>query len=207
MYFALLLLFTSYLIQSSSRVKSVHVVLCSVIIMACNVIIPLLICFHSSSRYVAVIVTPHLTVLWKCNCLNYDVVFVTQVSHSFEPFQGLPQPRDNLFNNECLFQKDNAAFQRDAEKGERTELSVVQTQTNNSSSQAGPSKCRPEVCRKSRQKYQPPELTGSPWHLKKTIFLLSIIVLLVIWIVVFSTLSQYKLVWYILSQEQRARVF
>lgn len=52
--------------------------------------------------------------------------------------------------------------------------------------------CKPEVCKKARQIYTPPDLSGSPWHLKKTIFLIGIIVLLILWIIIFVLLKVYK---------------
>lgn len=88
---------------------------------------------------------------------------------------------------------DNPSFGKDGDKSEKgIELSV-------SSTNGGPSvsenlvTCSPEVCRTARQRYQPPDLAGSPWHIKKTFFLIGLIVLLIIWIIVFTTLNEFNL--------------
>lgn len=90
-----------------------------------------------------------------------------------------------------LFQMDNPAYQRDAEKG--TELEMVRNKTNGSSGNDPSTSCKPEVCIVARQRYQAPDLSDSPWQTRKTVFLIGTIVLLVIWIIVYTTLSQLKL--------------
>lgn len=59
----------------------------------------------------------------------------------------------------------------------------------------GPStSCRPEVCQRARERYTAPDLRGSPWHRSKTIFLLITISSLIIWAIIYSTLSHLNLV-------------
>lgn len=86
---------------------------------------------------------------------------------------------------------ENPAYQRDAEKG--TELEMVRNKTNGSTGNDASTSCRPEVCQAARQRYQAPDLAESPWQHRKTVFLIGTIVLLVIWIIVYTTLSQLKL--------------
>lgn len=84
----------------------------------------------------------------------------------------------------------------DLEKG-GTELSVVKGNhefkkaINGTTPVPGPSTpCKPEICQATRSRFHPPDLAGNPWHAKKTIFLLLTIALLVIWIIIYSTLSK-----------------
>lgn len=104
---------------------------------------------------------------------------------------------------------DNLGYQGELEKG--TELEVVQmkgkiiatsasngtTATANSSQGSGA--CASEVCRSARQRRAANNNddvdNDGPWHRKKTIFLISILVLLLVWIVVYATLSEMKKLW------------
>lgn len=86
---------------------------------------------------------------------------------------------------------DNPGYRRDVEKG--TELQMVKNKTNGSSGTDPSTSCRPEVCLAARQRRQAPDLGDSPWQTRKTVFLIGTIVLLVIWIIVYTTLSQLKL--------------
>ncbi|XP_066156078.1 uncharacterized protein [Euwallacea fornicatus] len=55
--------------------------------------------------------------------------------------------------------------------------------------------CTPEVCRRTRQEFQPPNLINhSPWNQKKTYFFIGIICLMVIWIIAYTIVSKLKLV-------------
>jgi hypothetical protein len=93
-------------------------------------------------------------------------------------------------------QMDNPSFHKDADRKNEKGIELSVSSTNGGASSATENlvvTCTPEVCRTARQRYPPPDLAGSPWHLKKTIFLLGLIVLLIIWIVIFTTLSQLKL--------------
>nr|XP_023016660.1 uncharacterized protein LOC111505976 isoform X1 [Leptinotarsa decemlineata] len=55
--------------------------------------------------------------------------------------------------------------------------------------------CTPEVCRSARQRYQPPDLASdSPWNQKKTYFFIATIIVFVIWIIIYSIISELKLV-------------
>lgn len=56
--------------------------------------------------------------------------------------------------------------------------------------------CRPEICRRARRKYtQSRETSESPWHRKKTIFLITFIVLLGCWAIVYGILSHLGILW------------
>lgn len=55
--------------------------------------------------------------------------------------------------------------------------------------------CTPQVCRTARQQYQPPDLANnSPWNQKKTYFFIGVIALLIVWIIVYTIISELKLV-------------
>ncbi|KAL3287360.1 hypothetical protein HHI36_001834 [Cryptolaemus montrouzieri] len=54
--------------------------------------------------------------------------------------------------------------------------------------------CKPIHCQEARQRHHPPDLAGSPWHIKKTIFLVGLIVLLVIWAISYGILSYFKII-------------
>lgn len=100
---------------------------------------------------------------------------------------------------------DNLGYQSELEKG--TELESVQLKgkiisTSNSNgttiaSSQGAASCTSEVCRTARQRRaaadgDAPNQDDGPWHRKKTIFLICILVLMVVWIVVYATLSEMK---------------
>ncbi|XP_023287760.1 uncharacterized protein LOC105699731 isoform X2 [Orussus abietinus] len=56
---------------------------------------------------------------------------------------------------------------------------------------AGGIPCRNGGCKASRSRGEPrPE---SPWHLLKTIFLVSVIVALIVWVIVYTLLAQYQI--------------
>ncbi|KAJ3650133.1 hypothetical protein Zmor_021841 [Zophobas morio] len=95
-----------------------------------------------------------------------------------------------MFN--CM---DNPSFRKDGDKkGEKgIELSVSSTNGGTSASENLVVTCSPEVCRTARQRYPAPDLAGSPWHLRKTISLITLIVLLIIWIIIFTTLKQLQI--------------
>nr|CAI5816892.1 unnamed protein product [Callosobruchus analis] len=55
--------------------------------------------------------------------------------------------------------------------------------------------CTPEVCRAARQKYQPPDLASdSPWNQKKTYFFIGTVAVFVVWIIIYTIVSELKLV-------------
>lgn len=55
--------------------------------------------------------------------------------------------------------------------------------------------CTPEVCRQARQRYQPPDLaTDSPWNQKKTYFFIGTIGVFIIWVIIYTIVSELKLV-------------
>ncbi|KAK9737277.1 hypothetical protein QE152_g10866 [Popillia japonica] len=100
-----------------------------------------------------------------------------------------------------VFQKDvekGVELQKDVEKGvELLETKKQGLTTNGATPITKPppqpsasTSCKPEICQAARSRYSPPELAGSPWHIKKTIFLLTFLILMVIWVIVFTTLSQ-----------------
>lgn len=103
---------------------------------------------------------------------------------------------------------DNLGYQSELEKG--TELEVVQLKgkiitasTSNGTtigSSQGTTSCASEVCRTARQRRAAggggaPNDDDGPWHRKKTIFLIGILVLMLIWIIVYATLSEMKKLW------------
>lgn len=103
---------------------------------------------------------------------------------------------------------ENPSFQKDLERA--TELTVVKASeleavkakeksktlfVNQTSSYiAGPStSCRGEVCQAVLEKFRPPTLSPSPWHKRKTLYLILTLTLFIIWIIIFTTLSQLNL--------------
>lgn len=82
---------------------------------------------------------------------------------------------------------DNKSY-KETEAG--TELNRVEV---NGSAKATTT-CTPEVCRSARQRFQPPDLSSGPWNQKKTYFFIAIIVLLIVWIIVYTVVSELKLV-------------
>ncbi|KAK9892282.1 hypothetical protein WA026_019089 [Henosepilachna vigintioctopunctata] len=56
------------------------------------------------------------------------------------------------------------------------------------------SSCKPIHCQEARQRYRPPDLAGDPWQLKKTIFLIGLIVSLIIWAIVYGVVQNLNLV-------------
>lgn len=95
---------------------------------------------------------------------------------------------------------ENKAF-RDVEVGtEMTKLKTAQTNGASSVVSAGTSAaaatttCSPEVCRQARQRFHPPDLSEGPWSTKKTYFFVGIIVLMILWIIIYTILSVYELV-------------
>ncbi|XP_045479355.1 uncharacterized protein LOC123684215 isoform X2 [Harmonia axyridis] len=54
--------------------------------------------------------------------------------------------------------------------------------------------CKPIHCHEARQRYHPPNLADSPWHIKKTIFLVGLIVLLIIWAITYALLKHYDVI-------------
>ena len=104
------------------------------------------------------------------------------------------------------FQMENRGFREDAERGLELREQKMKLKENGATAQnpsattpknsAIPStSCNPDVCQAARRKYAAPDLTDSPWHSNKTIFFLAIIALMVIWVIVYTTISQLKLVW------------
>ncbi|XP_050294196.1 uncharacterized protein LOC126734554 isoform X2 [Anthonomus grandis grandis] len=83
---------------------------------------------------------------------------------------------------------ENKGYHKETETG--TELNKV---TVNGHVKATTT-CSPEVCRSARQRFQPPDLSGNPWNQKKTIFFITVIVLLIVWIIVYTIVSELKMV-------------
>ncbi|KAL1501672.1 hypothetical protein ABEB36_006961 [Hypothenemus hampei] len=83
---------------------------------------------------------------------------------------------------------ENKAF-KDTETG--TELNKFTTVHGNKATTT----CSPEVCRSARQRFQPPDLANnSPWNQKKTYFFIGVIALLILWIIIYTIVSELKLV-------------
>ncbi|RZC41583.1 hypothetical protein BDFB_013392 [Asbolus verrucosus] len=121
---------------------------------------------------------------------------LSEVSLPLKKLRGDSQAMFTLISHSIachvLYRMDNPSFGKD---GEKTDKGIELSNTNGgaSASENLVVTCTPEVCRAARQRYQPPDLAGSPWHMKKTVFLVGLIVLLIVWIIVFTTLSQLQL--------------
>ncbi|KAG5880051.1 hypothetical protein JTB14_018476 [Gonioctena quinquepunctata] len=76
-----------------------------------------------------------------------------------------------------------------------TELTKITVNGTSSEAKATTTTCTPEVCRSARQRYQPPDLASdSPWNQKKTYFFIGTICVFVAWMIIYSILSELKLV-------------
>lgn len=53
--------------------------------------------------------------------------------------------------------------------------------------------CKNGACKNFRPRPEP--RAESPWHMLKSVFLVSVIVALFIWVIVYTLLAQYKIVW------------
>ncbi|CAH1126659.1 unnamed protein product [Ceutorhynchus assimilis] len=89
-----------------------------------------------------------------------------------------------------MFNMENKSYKETEAGTELNKVTII-----NGNIKASTNTCTPEVCRRARQQYQPPDLANSsPWNQKKTYFFISVIVLLIVWIVVYTTVSQLKIV-------------
>ncbi|KAJ8925255.1 hypothetical protein NQ315_009083 [Exocentrus adspersus] len=93
-----------------------------------------------------------------------------------------------------IFNKmDNKAF-----KGTDTGTELTKVTVNGelpSAAARATTTCTPEVCRSARQRFQPPDLSSdSPWNQKKTYFFIGTIAIFAVWIVIYSIISELKLV-------------
>ncbi|XP_044730048.1 uncharacterized protein LOC123293331 isoform X3 [Chrysoperla carnea] len=97
---------------------------------------------------------------------------------------------------DCIKAKmDNAGFEQDTRATEMRDVSITLDKSrlnghNPPSTSAGTS-CRPEACLAARKKYLaqgPQSADQSPWHRQKTIYLFTVITLLIIWVIVYSSL-------------------
>lgn len=88
----------------------------------------------------------------------------------------------------------NASVKKKAEAG--TELTKVKViGPTGTSETTATTTCNPEVCRQARNRYQPPDLaTDSPWNQKKTYFFIVTLGIFAVWIIVYSIISEKKLV-------------
>ncbi|XP_018579312.1 uncharacterized protein LOC108917285 isoform X2 [Anoplophora glabripennis] len=90
-----------------------------------------------------------------------------------------------------MFDKmDKKAF-----KGTDTGTELTKVTVNGAPPARATTTCTPEVCRSARQRFQPPDLSSdSPWNQKKTYFFIGTLVIFAVWIVIYSIVSELKLV-------------
>ncbi|KAF5303638.1 hypothetical protein FQA39_LY09885 [Lamprigera yunnana] len=94
---------------------------------------------------------------------------------------------------------DNSGFQKDLEEGtdlglvNKTEIIVMGDRLNGSAPYGPSTSCKPEICHSTKKRFQGPDLSDSPWHKTKTIALVITIILFVIWVIVYTVLSQLDL--------------
>lgn len=87
----------------------------------------------------------------------------------------------------------NSSVKKKNETG--TELTNVKVTNPGISETTATTTCTPEVCRQARNRYQPPDLaTDSPWNHKKTYFFIATLGVFVLWIVVYTIVSEKKMV-------------
>ncbi|XP_017784178.1 PREDICTED: uncharacterized protein LOC108567910 isoform X2 [Nicrophorus vespilloides] len=106
--------------------------------------------------------------------------------------------KDPEKGTELLEQKEATKSNQSPKQGKKVSQTQTQTQANGSSGiqtdpQTPATSCRPDVCQAARAKYAPPDLSGGPWHRKKTIFLGITLGSLILWIIIYSTLSKMNL--------------
>ncbi|KAJ8962782.1 hypothetical protein NQ318_001181 [Aromia moschata] len=101
-------------------------------------------------------------------------------------------PEESEMCTELFHKMDNKAFK---ETNTGTELMKVTVNGASTSAARATTTCTPEVCRLARQRFHAPDLSSdSPWNRKKTYFFVGTIVTFVLWIVVYTTVSELKLV-------------
>lgn len=87
----------------------------------------------------------------------------------------------------------------EVESGEETELGEVKvtpptsTVATSTPVQPGAIPCRNGGCKSWTSRAE--SRMESPWHFLKTIFLISVIVALILWIIVYTALAQYRILW------------
>jgi hypothetical protein len=127
-----------------------------------------------------------------------------QPSHISTKLHGVTFYKNLTHVSSCL-QMDNAGFEKDrrsaVEMGEVSHIPEVSLATVNGNGVPG---CT-EAClalhqqhQKSLQEYQKsttPRQPDSPWHYLKTIFLVATVASLIIWVLVYTVLSQMAVVW------------
>lgn len=88
----------------------------------------------------------------------------------------------------------NPSTKNKAEAG--TELTKVKVNGPSGTSETtATTTCTPEVCRQARNRYQPPDLASdSPWNHKKTYFFIGTLCVFMLWIIIYSIISEKKLV-------------
>lgn len=88
---------------------------------------------------------------------------------------------------------ENSAFDNEEDKHTTIELSEVKLHP---SKPTNGHTCQPEVCRNLHEKFlsERGKLTGNPWDRLKTIFLIIIIALLILWIVTFAFLNKLNII-------------
>lgn len=88
----------------------------------------------------------------------------------------------------------NSSPKKKTETG--TELTKVKVNDPSGTSEnTATTTCTPEVCRQARNRFQPPDLaTDSPWNQKKTYFFIGILGVFLLWIIIYSIVSEKKLV-------------
>lgn len=91
---------------------------------------------------------------------------------------------------------DNPSFEKDKKLISDTELKIFPSDSSsininsiNNNSNGSANSCRPDVCSAVRQRYPPPDLDGSPWHKHKTYFLITILIIVIVWFIVYSILG------------------
>lgn len=87
----------------------------------------------------------------------------------------------------------NSSTNKKPETG--TELTKVKVNPAATSETTATTTCNPGVCREARNRYQPPDLASdSPWNMKKTYFFVGTLCIFVLWIIVYTIISESKLV-------------
>lgn len=86
---------------------------------------------------------------------------------------------------------ENSGFEGEAEKKSGVELVEVTSEKENNKTSNGHG-CKPEVCRQLHEKYlqDKEKISADPWDRLKTIFLVLIISLFLVWLIVYITFSK-----------------
>lgn len=110
--------------------------------------------------------------------------FKSFFKHTWHPQQMESPPR-------CQPGKAEGAGAGETELGEIKVTTPMSNVASSTGSRVGSVPCQNGGCKVWRSRVEP--RAESPWHLLKTIFLISVILALILWVIVYTVLAQYQI--------------